>query len=101
MVTIDDFREYLGDNRGDDAPLERALSTGIALVDRAIAGVTDIPDSVIDQCYLIAASEVHARQSAPQGVSQFASADGAPIRISRDPLTPVWPIISPYLGWFS
>ncbi|WP_146238600.1 hypothetical protein [Curtobacterium sp. MCPF17_003] len=101
MVTLDDFRAYIGDARGDDAPLERALSTGIALVDRAISGVTNIPDAVTDQAYLIAASEIHARQSAPQGVSQFASPDGAPIRLARDPLTPVYPIIAPYVGWFA
>lgn len=101
MVNLDDFRAYIRDTRGADAPLERALSTGIALVDRAVSGVTDIPDAVMDQAYLIAASEIHARQEAPQGVSQFASADGAPIRLARDPLTPVYPIIQPYLGYFS
>ncbi|TPG09393.1 hypothetical protein [Curtobacterium flaccumfaciens] len=101
MITIDDFRAYIGDTRAEAGQLERDLSVGIALVDRATAGAVGIPDAVMDQCYLIAASEVHARQDAPQGVSQFAAMDGAPIRISRDPLTPVYPIIAPYVGWFA
>lgn len=100
MVDLDDFRAYLGgQNYGDDTVLERALSTGIALVDRAISGVTDIPDLVLDTAYLACAARVAALQSAPDGVSQFS--DGSPRMIPRDPMEPVYPILRPYVGWFA
>ena len=101
MITLDDFREYLGKKTSADAPLERALSTGIALVDVLCNGVEDIPDAVMDTAYLICAARVYANQEAPDGVSQFASVDGAPRFIARDPLEAVRPLVSPYFGWFA
>jgi hypothetical protein len=99
MITTDDLREYVGDSQASETDLGRALSTGAALVDVLIGSVSDIPDAVVDQAYLVAGSEVFARKSAPLGVSQFATPDGAAIRVNRDPLTAVYPLLTPYLGW--
>lgn len=101
MIDIDDFREYSGEHSAPSGPIERAVSTGIALVDVLCAGVDDIPDSVKDTAYLICAARVYANHSAPDGVSQFASADGTPRYIARDPLEAVRPLVRPYLGWVS
>jgi len=43
-------------------------------------------------------SELFHRRSAPMGVSQFASADGSAVRVARDPLLGVYPLIRPYVG---
>lgn len=101
MIDLTAFRLYVNDQSTADADLERALSTGIALVDVTCRGVVGIPDAVMDQAYLICASRIHANQAAPDGVSQFASADGTPRYIARDPLEAVMPLVTPYFGWFA
>jgi hypothetical protein len=97
VITLEDLRGYVGAVARDDADLTRALATGVALVDRHIGSAT-VPAPVRDQACLVAASEVFQRRSAPMGISQFASADGAPMRVNRDPMIAVFPILAPFIG---
>ncbi|GAA0959139.1 hypothetical protein [Frigoribacterium faeni] len=97
MITLDDLRSYVGITARDDADLERALTTGVALVDQYV-GSAVVPVGVRDYSYLVAASEVFQRKSAPMGISQFATADGAPMRVNRDPLVSVYPLLQPFVG---
>jgi hypothetical protein len=48
---------------------------------------------------LICASELFHRRSAPNGVAQFASFDGSPIRVAKDPMNAVYPLLMPYTGY--
>jgi hypothetical protein len=97
VITLEDLRAYVGATARDDADLTRALATGVALVDRLIGAAT-VPAPVVEQAYLVAASEVFQRKSAPMGISQFATADGAPMRVNRDPMVSVLPILAPFIG---
>lgn len=99
-VTLEELRSYVNAGRtpADDADLKRALDTGIALVAQHLSGVLGVPASVVRQAQLVAASEVSARKNAPMGVSQFATTDGAPVRVNRDPMVMVYPILAPFIG---
>ena len=56
-----------------------------------------VPAGSRDRCYLTAGSELFHTRNAPQGVSQFASFDGAPVRVRVDPLVPVYPLLKNHL----
>lgn len=96
-ITLEDLRAYVNASKSDDAELERALKTGGALVDKLV-GEADVPADVLDHAYLLGASEVFQRRQAPMGISQFANLDGTPMRVNKDPMTAVYPILSPFTG---
>lgn len=60
--------------------------------------VSSVPAAVLDRAYLEAGSELYHRRQAPNGIAQFATPDGNPVRVARDPLVGVYPLITPYLG---
>jgi len=95
-ISLEEFQAYVGTDE-TDFPTE-CLTAGTALVERYIGTVTTVPVSVKDQAILMAASELFHRRSAPSGVSQFASFDGTPMRLARDPMVAVAPILFPFLG---
>lgn len=97
-VTLQNFKDYVGTKDATDFP-QSCLDAGYAMVVRLIGDATGIPTEVIDQATLIAASEMFHRRNSPQGVSQFADMSGAPVRVGRDPLAAVTPILSPYIGY--
>ena len=95
-VTLAEFQAYVGTE--ETTFPEECLTAGNALVNRYI-GTKTVPVSVHDQATLIASSELFHRRSAPNGVAQFASFDGAPIRVAKDPLNAVYPLLMPYTGY--
>jgi hypothetical protein len=95
-VTLAEFQAYVGTE--ETTFPEECLTAGHALVNRYI-GTKTVPVSVHDQATLIASSELFHRRSAPNGVAQFASFDGAPIRVAKDPLNAVYPLLMPYTGY--
>lgn len=95
-VTLEQFQAYVGTDE-TDFPQE-VLTAGHALVTRFIGDAT-VPTHVHDQAVLIASSELFHRRSAPNGVAQFASMDGSPVRIARDPMGAVYPLLQPYVGY--
>jgi hypothetical protein len=95
-VTLAEFQAYVGTDESEFP--QECLTAGHALVNRYI-GTKTVPVSVHDQATLIASSELFHRRSAPNGVAQFASFDGAPIRVAKDPLNAVYPILMPYTGY--
>lgn len=97
-VTLVDFQQYLGTTEEGDF-IESALSAGNALVGRLIGDVDTVPNEVHNQAILIAASEIYHRRSAPNGVAQFAAFDGQPVRVAKDPLNAVYPLILPFTGY--
>ncbi len=97
-VTLVDFQQYLGTTEEGDF-IESALSAGNALVGRLIGEVDTVPNEVHNQAILIAASEIYHRRSAPNGVAQFAAFDGQPVRVAKDPLNAVYPLLLPFIGY--
>ena len=96
-VTLAEFQAYVGTDE-TDFPQE-CLTAGIALVTRYIGAVTTVPSAVNDQAVYITSSELFHRRSAPNGVAQFASLDGAPVRVAKDPLGAVYPLLLPYVNY--
>ncbi len=98
-VTLQEFKDYVGTKDSSDFP-ESCLDAGNALVGALIGTVDTVPNEVHRQCILIAASEIFHRRSAPNGISQFADGSGQAVRVGRDPLYAVYPLLIPYsLGY--
>lgn len=95
-VTLAKFQAYVGTDE-TEFPQE-CLTAGLALVEGFIGSVTTVPASVKDQATLITSSELFHRRSAPNGVAQFASFDGSPVRVAKDPLNAVYPLLLRYVG---
>jgi hypothetical protein len=93
-VTLAEFQAYVGTDEVDFP--QECLTAGHALVTRYIGAITTVPVAVHDQATYIASSELFHRRSAPNGVAQFASFDGSPVRVAKDPLNAVYPLLLPY-----
>lgn len=96
-VTLGEFQAYIGTD--ETTFPQECLNSGLALVERYIGEVDSVPAEVKDQAVYIASSELFHRRSAPNGVAQFASMDGSPVRIARDPMGAVYPLLQPYVGY--
>jgi hypothetical protein len=81
----------------DDDFIDQCWDEAVALVS-TYAGTNDVPTAVLTRCYIECGSELFHRRSAPMGVSQFASMDGQAVRVARDPLLGVYPLLRPYVG---
>lgn len=97
-VTLQELADYVGTDVLDDF-LESCLSAGNAHVGRFIGDIETVPNEVHRQAIFICASELFHRRSAPNGISQFASMDGTAVRVARDPMTAVYPLLLPYTGY--
>lgn len=97
-VTADDLRAYIGTDEVSDF-IDDCLSAGNALVGNYIGDIDTVPHAVHDQAVLICASELYHRRSAPNGIAQFASMDGSPIRVGKDPMTAVYPLLLPFVNY--
>ena len=96
-ISLADFQAYVGTDETGDF-INSALTAGHALVDN-YQGEAVVPSQVHVQAVLITASEIFHRRSAPNGVAQFASFDGSPIRVAKDPMNAVYPLLMPYVGF--
>jgi hypothetical protein len=96
-VSLAEFQAYVGTDESDFP--QECLSAGHALVTRYVGEVADVPAHIHDQAVYIASSELFHRRSAPNGISQFASGDGSAVRVARDPMTAVYPLLLPYCGY--
>lgn len=97
-ISLNEFQAYLGtDETGDFITM--CLSSGHALVDKYEGSVDTVPEDVHKQAVLIAASELYHRRSSPNGIAQFASMDGQPIRMGKDPLSAVYPLLLPWVDY--
>ncbi len=95
-VGVSDLREYVGASVSDDTFLATCLGQAVELIE-IYAGDQLIPDSILDGCYLTVGSEIYQRRNAPSGITNFASPDGSAIRLARDPLTSVYPILDRFV----
>ena len=97
-VSLNQLQEYIGTEESGDF-ITGCLNSGKSLVERYIGTVDTVPTHVEDQAVLIVSSELFHRRSAPNGIAQFASMDGSPIRVGKDPMTAVYPLLLPYVGY--
>ncbi len=97
MVTVSDLRAYIGVGASvTDEQLQADLDAAFALI-AATVGEAYVPEVVLNEVTLGVGYEMWSRRAAPSGLTQFASVDGNPARMYRDPLTAYYPILSRYL----
>lgn len=95
----EDLKAYVGASEMDDTYVEDCWDVAKDLVSSYIKS-TSIPAGVLRRCYLEVGSELYHRRNAPMGISQYATYDGNPIRIARDPLIGVYPVLNRYMKRF-
>ena len=96
-ISVADLQSYIGTDETGEF-INSCLTAGHALVDR-YQGDAEVPSQVHVQAVLITASEIFHRRSTPQGIAQFASNEGSPVRVARDPMIAVYPLLLPYVGY--
>lgn len=94
-VTVEQFQNYVG-TKEDGSFVEMCISSARVMVGNYIARA-DVPNSIVDQATLTVASELFHRRSAPNGIAQFASMDGSPVRVAKDPMNAVYPLLLPFV----
>lgn len=99
-MNSDNLKEYVGASTTDDAYVAECWETAQDLV-LGYANSYDVPVSVLERCFLEVGSELFHRRSAPMGIAQYASYDGTPLRIARDPLIGAYPILNKYMVRFA
>jgi hypothetical protein len=72
------------------------IQTAVALINNYV-GTASVPAVIKDQAILLAASELFHRRSAPNGIAQFATMDGQPFRVAKDPMNAVYPLLLPFV----
>lgn len=90
--------DYVGASSNDATYVASCFAEAKELVDGYI-GTATVPASTLGRAYLEAGSELFHRRQAPNGIAQFATAEGAsPVRVARDPLVGVYPLVSRFVG---
>lgn len=97
-VTLSELQAYIGTDETGDF-IESCLEAGNAQVGNYIGDINTVPNEIHRQAIFICASELYHRRSAPNGIAQFASMDGSPIRVGKDPMTAVYPLLLPYVNY--
>ena len=97
-VSLTQLQAYIGTDESGDF-ITGCLNSGKSLVENYIGEVSTIPTHIEDQAVLICSSELFHRRSAPNGIAQFASMDGSPVRVAKDPMGAVYPLLLPYVGY--
>lgn len=93
-----DLQEFVGASSVDEAFVTDCWNEAHALVDNFCgAAIENVPAVILKRAKLNCGSELFHQRSAPQGISQFASADGSVIRVARDPMVAAVKILQPFL----
>ena len=98
VVTLAELQAYVGTDETGSF-IQSCLDSGSAQVGNYVGVITVVPDQIHRQATLICSSELFHRRSAPNGVAQFASLDGTPVRVAKDPMGAVYPLLLPYVGY--
>lgn len=97
-VTGPDLLAYVRGNASDAAFAVSCTAEAAALVERYV-GTRAVPDAILDRAVLEVGAELFHRRSAPNGVQQFGTVEGAPVvRVNRDPMVAGYPILRPFVG---
>jgi hypothetical protein len=91
---------YLGTSESD-TDLDDVIAEATQLV-TTYTGLAVVPEVILTRAVIEVASELYHRKNAPNGISQFATPEGNPIRVARDPMVAARPLLAPYvLGGFA
>ncbi len=96
-MAASDLLDYVGASATDSAFVTACYDQAVAMVDLFV-GDNFVPDKVLLRAYLECGSELFHRRSAPNGIAQFGALDGTPIRVARDPMIGVYPLLQRYTG---
>lgn len=97
MASVAALRAYVSAGESHDDFLAECLDEATSMVD-VFVGEAEVPAVIADRAYLEAAAELYHRRQAPHGQLQFATPDSQPVRIPRDPLTSVYPLLRRWVG---
>lgn len=92
-----DLKNYVGAPDSDDAFVETCFDDASSMVS-VFVGQTYVPNNVLTRAILEVGSELYHRRSAPNGIAQFSTFDGTPIRVARDPMIGAYPLLNRYVG---
>lgn len=82
----------------DAAFIAECLEESMTMVNhRCGAALGLVPVAALQRAYIEVGSELYNRRAAPNGISQFAAADGSALRIARDPMVAAEPILRAFL----
>jgi hypothetical protein len=96
-MAASDLLAYVGASSNDAAYVESCYNEAVELVSQYV-GDRAVPATVLLRAYLECGSELFHRRSAPNGIAQFGALDGTPIRVARDPMIGVYPLLVRYVG---
>lgn len=91
------LRTYVGASSDDETFVASCWAQAKAMVGSYV-GEAEVPAELLERAHLECGSEFYHRRQAPNGIAQFASLDGAPVRVARDPMLGVYPILGPFIG---
>ena len=90
--------QYVGSGAADAEFVAACEAEATALVG-AYVGTATVPSEVLGRAALEVGSELFHRRSAPNGVAQFGTQDGAaPLRVARDPMVGAYPLLNRYVS---
>lgn len=97
-VSVEDLSSYVGASPAEPTLLG-ILADSVELIDQYLgtAGLVLCPPRTYDLAVKQLGSELWARRNSPGGVAQWTT-DGAPIRLARDVMVSVRPLLAPYRG---
>ena len=96
-----DLQAYVGAPDSDALFVEQCWDEATALVSAYVGTstpVTVIPAEISDRAVLEVGSELYHRRQAPNGVAQFSSLDGSPVRVARDPMLGAYPLLNRFMA---
>lgn len=96
-ITLENFQAYLNTDESGDF-IQSCLTAGHSLVDK-FQGDAEVPNQVHIQAVFQCASEIFYRRQSPQGVTQFATMDGNPVRAAKDPMNAARELLRPYVSY--
>lgn len=96
-MTYENLKSYVGAPDSDDEFTEQCWDEANYLVNN-FADADDVPEDIMNRAYLECGSELYHRRSAPNGIAQFSSFDGSPMRIAKDPMNPVYSLLRRYVS---
>lgn len=96
-MTTDYLMSYLGTSESDREFVGECLQQATTLINTYI-GSAVVPEDIMNNALTQVSSELFHRRNAPSGIAQFSSLDGvSPIRVAKDPMTSVYPILRRYV----
>ena len=104
-ISTERLRDEVGASTSSDDVIDECLTVAHELLLQYVGdeGI-DVPPSVFDRAWLVAAVDLFNQSQAPNGVltQQFDTGDGAtsaiPVRVSRDPLAGAYPLLRSYVS---